>query len=298
MPMINARMEAHAAHNARQQAQNQPASTGQQPAPQPQSGQVPPAATATPTPQQGPGLPPTGLQAQLQSLNSYYEQVSGAQTQTGQGARGVGFDVNEQQFGAQSGQLAGPQQAQGSTSLNNLARSLAQSYGLPIGRGNIVDENGNFLVTPQQLADASGGQTTMGEAAAMMNQIGQAMSRQQNEQQQKLGIGAIQAGIGQIQSRGRGSLAALQSGMYQDMADLYSNQEYEAADFSFWIQKEQRDIETELQRRAEKKQKKAARIGAVTGVIMVGAGLATGNVGLVGAGAGQVSGNAAGTGWF
>lgn len=250
--------------------------------------------------QQQQGLPPTGLQQQMNSLNQLYQQVQTA----GQGVKGMGrmgFDPRQQQFAqAQEGgqELEQADLPMGSTSLDQMARNLAQRYGLPIGRGRLVDESGNFLYTPQQLADASGGSVTMGEAAAQMNYISQALTRRQNEQQQQKGIAALQAGLGQVQSRGRGSLASMMSGYYQDIADMYANQEYEAADFSYYIQKEQQMIAQELQRRQEKLQKKQARNQAIMGIGLTVAGIATGNVGLTAYGASAAVGGASGAGWF
>lgn len=277
-------------------APSAPAQQGQM-TPGAQPGQAVPSTTAAPqtTPQTG-GLPPTGLQQQLQSLNDYYSNVQQAQAPGG----GVGFDVQQQQF-QQGGGAAMPnvQQLQpGASNLESIARDLAERYGLPVGRGRLVDERGNLLVTPDQLAAASGGSETLGTAAAKLNYISQAVTREQNVQQQQKGIGAIQAGLGQVQKRGRGSLAVMMSGMYQDLADLYSNQEYEAADFSYFIQKEQMDIASELQRRQEKLAKKQARGGFLGGVIMSIAGIATGNIPMLGAGVGQATGSAGGTGWF
>lgn len=251
--------------------------------------------------QQQQGLPPTGLQQQLNSLNQFYSQVQTAGQGT-PGMGGLGFNVRGQQFGAAQAQAdQGALQDDveiGSSSLDAMARNLAQRYGMPIGRGRLVDDYGNFLVTPQQLADASGGAVTMGEAAAQMNYISGALARRQNEEQQQKGIAAIQTGLGQVQSRGRGSLAAMMSGYYQDMADLYANQEYEAADFSYYIQREQLDIQQELQRRAEKLAKKQARGQFVAGVGLTVAGIFTGNVAAVGAGVSMAGGSAGQTGWF
>lgn len=257
--------------------------------------------TPQPAQAQQQGLPPTGLQQQLASLNQFYSQVKTAgQGQKGMG--GLGFDPKAQQFGAaqaQMGQGAIEQDAEiGSTSLDAMARNLAQRYGMPIGRGRLVDDSGNFLMTPQQIADASGGSVSLGEAAAQMNYISQAVTRRQNEQQQQKGISALQAGLGQVQSRGRGSLAAMMSGYYEGIADLYANQEYEAADFSYYIQKEQLDIQQELQRRAEKLAKKQARGQFIGGIGLTVASIFTGNVAGVAAGVGMTAGSAGSTGWF
>lgn len=238
------------------------------------------------------GLPPTGLQQQLQSMNDYYANVQQAQGPGGS----VGFDVNQQQFQQGAAGLPSAQQLQpGGSNLEALAQNLAERYGLPVGRGKLVDERGNLLVTPDQLAAASGGAETMGSAAAKLNYISQAVAREQSTQAQQKGISAIQAGMGQVQKRGRGSLATMMSGMYQDLADLYSNQEFEAADFSYFIQKEKMDIAQDLQRRAEKQAKKRSRMGFITGIIGLGLAPFTGGASLAMAGGIAQAGD---TGWF
>jgi hypothetical protein len=248
------------------------------------------------------GLPPTGLQQQMNSLNQFYSQVQGAGQGT-PGMGGLGFNVRGRQFATaqlqeDQGQLQQDEGQIGSSSIDQMARNLAQRYGMPIGRGRLVDDQGNFLMTPQQRADASGGSVTLGEAAAQMNYIGQAISRRQNEEQQQKGISALQAGMGQVQSRGRGSLASMMSGYYEGIADLYANQEYEAADFSYYIQKEQLDVQAELQRRAEKLARKQARGQFVAGVGMTILSIYTGNVAGVAAGVSMAGGSAGSTGWF
>jgi len=240
------------------------------------------------------GLPPTGLQQQLNSLNQLYSGV--------QSMGRVGFDPRQQQFAQAQQQMGGAGLAEdqriGSSSLDQMARNLAQRYGLPIGRGRLVDEYGNFLMTPQQLSEASGGSVSLGEAAAQMNYISSALTRRQNEEQQQKGISALQTGLGQVQSRGRGSLAALTSGYYQDIADMYANKQYEAADFSYYIQKEQQDIARELQSRAERLAKKQARGQFIGGDGITIASLATGNVAGAVAGGSMAAGSAGSTGWF
>jgi hypothetical protein len=264
---------------------------------------IPPPNQQQPQPGQQPqqGLPPTGLQQQLASLNQFYGNVQSAHS-GGQFGGGIGYNVRSQQFGTaqaqnDNGQL-GEDMAVGSTSIDAMARNLAQRYGMPIGRGRLVDNNGNFLMTPQQIADASGGSVTLGEAAAQMNYISQAITNRKNEEQQQKGIAALQSGLGQVQSRGRGSLASMMSGYYEGIADLYANKEYEAADFSFYIQKEQLDIQAELQRKAEKLARNQARGQFVAGVGITVASLFTGNVAGVVAGAGMAGSSAGQTGWF
>lgn len=250
--------------------------------------------------QQQQGLPPTGLQQQLNSLNNLYSQTQNAGV--GQGLGGIGYNVRKQQFdaaqqqgGGELGDVAAPV---ANSNLDSIARNLAQRYGMPIGKGRLVDDNGNFLYTPEQLAEASGGSMTLGEAAANMNYISQALTDVRNEKQQKKGLATLQSGLAQINSRGRGSMAALTSGYYQDIANLQANQEYEARDFSYYIQKEQQDIAMELQRRVEKAQKKQAQGQFWTGIGTTIVGLYTGNVALIGAGAAQIGGSAGQTGYF
>lgn len=260
------------------------------------SSTVPPLQQQQPQQQGGGGLPPTGLQQQIASLNQLYGGVQGAQQ---------GFNVRQQQFGqaqAMGAQL--PQQQQtgsiGSTSLDAMARNLAQRYGLPIGAGRLVDESGNFLVTPEQLANASGGSTTIGEAAAQMNYISQALTRRQHEQQQQKGIAALQTGLGLVQSRGRGSMAGMMSGYYQGLAAAYTDPNLlpEQQDFSYYIQKEQMDIQNELQRRREKAARRAGRGQFFAGIGLTVAGILTTNPGLIAQGAGATAGGAAESGWF
>lgn len=189
------------------------------------------------------GLPPTGIDQQLATLN-------------------------QQQIGPAAGMPADQGGSIGSNNIQQLSRTLAQSYGLPIGKGNIVDENGNFLVTPQQLAQQSG--QSVGDVAASMNMVSQALNRKQNEQRQDQGRAALETGLGMVQSRGRGSLAAMQSGFYQGLADMYSNQEYEAADFSYWIQKEKDDAAAAIQQQELKASKKNDLIGGALSGASIG----------------------------
>ena len=245
------------------------------------------------------GLPQTGLQAQLQSLQSFYQQA--AQTPGGgvspQAAIQQGPLVG-QAAGAATGTAAGGRTQAGQVNIQQLAKSLAQSYGLPMGRGELIDPSGNWLVTPEQLAAASGGQESMGMAAAKMNYISQAIANAQNQQQQQKGIAALQTGLGLVQSRERGSLAAMQSGFYEGLADLYANQEHEAADFTYFIEEERFRIEQEMRRKAEKRAKKKGILGAVAGIGMAIGGFATGNIGLGVQGVSTFTGGAGEAGWF
>lgn len=232
--------------------------------------------TGTPPPQQGnfgtpqqtqQALPATGSQMQMQTLNA--QMLPAAPTAPTQGGQSVPTP---------------PPQTSGTTSLEGLAQSLAQSYGLPIGRGGLVDEQGNFLMTPEQIASASGGQETMGSAAAKMNYISQAVNKQQNAAMQQKGIAALQTGLGLVQSRGRGSAAAMQSGFYEGLADMYSNQQTDAADFTYFIQEEHLRRQEAIARKYEKAQKKKSKWGGIGAAIGGIAGALTGIPGLAQAG--------------
>lgn len=215
------------------------------------------------------GLPPTGLQQQLASINQMHAQTMGM-------GGGIGFSPQQMFFNRSGGGgMALPSMTQGfsggqtggTTSLQQMANQLARQYGLEFGRGDLFDASGNPLMTPEQIANASGGKFTMGEAAAKMGFVSDAIARYQTEQAQKKAESTLQTGIGLVQSRARGSMAALQSGLYSQMAGLYASQEYEAADFSYYIQREQQLIENELRRKAEKRAKKGSIIGSVMGAI-------------------------------
>ena len=174
-----------------------------------------------------PGLPPTALSMQMQSMNDQYQQqqqAMGAEIQTG------GPLMIDQAGRGDAGEF-------GRTSLQDMAERLARSYGLQFSRGSLVDPEGNFQMTPDQMAAQGGGD--QGLIAADMNRISQAINDRQVEQQQNKATAALQAGMGQVQQRGRGSLAAMQSNFYQQMAANYTNPNLlpEQQDFSFWIQK-------------------------------------------------------------
>ncbi len=256
------------------------------------------------------GLPPTGLQQQLQSMRQGYNQARSARVQ---GLGNIGVDVNagaaQNQQSLRSGLTGGGQAMQateaggsatpmGQTSLQALAQRLASSYGLAVGRDQLVDAQGNFNFTPDQIAGASGGADTMGTAAAKMNYIASAIQRQQQQGQANKAEAALQAGLGVTSQRSRGSMVEQQQQFYSGLANLYQNQDYEAADFSYFIQKEQMDIQAEMLRKAEKLQKKKARSGFWTGLAMTGLGIATGNYWMAAQGATTAGGSAGETGYF
>lgn len=245
------------------QQQLQPQQQQQVGAPAPGTAPPEPAPAPTPpaqTPAQG--LPPTGIDQQLATVNAQTTlQPQVAQAQAAPAAGGAAPATTTPTGGA--------------TSIQALAQNLAQQLGLPIGRGKLVDDQGNFLMTPDQVALAGGarpGYGGLGQAmsttAAKMGFISSAIANEQNRQQQRKGIAAISTGLGQVQKRGRGSLASMQSGLYQDLADLYSNQEYEAADFSYFIQQGMMNEAATRAHRARKSARKIARyqlIGSIVG---------------------------------
>ena len=246
----------------------------------------------TPQPQAAPAaqpaqpMPPTGLEQQLASIN-----------QTRRAASTMGAQIQPSNTAIPGG--GGPQQgAVGNTSLSGLAESLARSYGLALPRGDIVDNNGNFLVTPDQVASASGGRDTMGTAAAKMNYIAQALQQQQQKGELMKSEAALSSGLGLVQKRGRGSLATMQSGFYQQLSSLYQGQQHKAADFSYFIQKEQLDLQNQILARQERLAKKQARGNFVTGLGMTAIGILSGQPQLAIGGAAQAGGSAGSTGWF
>jgi hypothetical protein len=264
------------------------------------------------------GLPAGGLESQMESINAYYDKVRNASITVpsfsnvvwGGGVKGkkinIGFDPQAYEAGLLGGQgqetgVSGNRQGYGND-LNSLARKLAEAYGLDIARGQIVDEKGNLLITPDQIQAQSGGGETLGSAAAKLNYLSAAITKEQNLQQQQKGIAALQTGLGQVQKRGRGSLAAMQSGLYQDLADMYSNQEFEAADYSFFIEKERMDLAMELDRRARDVMKKRARGQLWGGVFMFAAGAMAGNWSVAAQGGAMAAGAWGDTGyedrWF
>lgn len=233
----------------------------------------------------GPGLPPTGLQQQLNSLRSSYQSAKTARIK---GFGSVGYDVQSQAkqqnkaLPGQALQATGerpPGMPAGSTSLNDLARRLASSYGLAIGRNDLVDAEGNFNMTPDQIAGASGGAETLGTAAAKMNYIASAIQKRQQSQALQKSEAALQSGLGLASQRRPGSMIEQQQQFYAGLASLYQQQDYQAADFSYFIQKEKMDIEQAMIRNAQKLAKKKAQAGFWGGLAMTGVNIAMGNYG-------------------
>lgn len=246
--------------------------------------------TAMPPPQQtrqvqgqGPAvnpLPPTGLQ----------QQAAGMRNQPQQGQQGQ--QAMQAGLGGGGAPAAPPSPGYGATSLTALARKMATSYGLPMGREDLVDAQGNFMQTPDQIAAASGGRETSGSAAAKFNLIADAIQRQQQQGQMQKSEAALQAGIGLVNQRGRGSLASLQQGYYQGLSNLYQSQQYQAADFSYFIQAERIQQAQDMLNKQLKMQKKGALGGALGGI----AGMIFGGPG--GGAIGSSVGSQIGSNWF
>lgn len=166
---------------------------------------------------------------QMRSMDQQYQQQQQQQQGGMQGANmgaGTGGPLG----------LKGRGGGHGQQGLQDMAEQMARGYGLNFSRGSLVDAQGNFMMSPDQLAGAGG---KMDVIAADMNRIAQAINDRQVEMQQDKATAALQAGAGLIQARGRGSLAALQSNFYQAMAQNYTDPNLlpEQQDFSFWIQK-------------------------------------------------------------
>lgn len=180
-----------------------------------------------------PGLPPTAVQMQMQSLRDQQMRQNPMAAQLGgMGTPGAPLGA---QMGGMGGQNVNADYAR--SSLKDLAERLAKGYGLEFQPGGLVDQTGQFLQTPDQLA----GGGSLGDTAMNMNLVAQAINERQIQSQQQKATAALQAGAGLIGKRGTGSLAAMQSGFYQAMAANYTNPNLlpEQQDFNFWIQKDQ-----------------------------------------------------------
>lgn len=251
-----------------------------------------PATTQPGQQQQDQGMPPGqgGLQPGKVQMPTTQTRALGA---TGLQQQAQAIAQNGQGLTAQAQQAPGGQmpranvQRPGQTNLNDLAENLAKNYGISLGATPLVDEQGNFNRMP------TGGQEAVG-----FQFISQAIADEQNRRQQAKAEATLQTGLGQVQQRGRGSLASMQSGMYEGLANLYASQQHRAADFSYFVQKEQLDKAEQLisrQERLAKKMGKRAMIGGIVGGV---AGFMVG--GPVGAAAGYSIGSGMGgqSGYF
>lgn len=211
------------------------------------------------------GLDPTGkTQDQLYGPSGLYTGIlSQAQAMQGTGQQASALQLMQQQQAGLSPQqqpAPPPSPTPAASSVQDLANYLAKSYGVELGRKSLVDEQGNFTRMPQGA-----------EEAAKFNYIAQAIADQQNRQQQAKSIAALQTEAGLVQSRGRGSLAALQSGTYRALAGQYNEMQYVADDFSYFIQEDFMRRQEALVRKAEKlakKRRQGAMIGAIAGGVI------------------------------
>lgn len=263
------------------------------PAPAPkQEGQQQPATQQQPsqqTPQQQQaqqGLPPTGAQRQAATI---------------------------QQQQAMAATMQQPETAplpMGQTSLQQMANRLAQSYGIPVGRQGVVDAQGNLTQAPDQLAGDMAAQQNPGRIGsqdywlsveqnlARFQMLQDAIQRQQQQQMLQKSEAALQAGLGLVGRSGRGSLSVMQQGYYQGLAQLYQQQQYEAADYSYFIQIADSKRREAIARAAASKKKKGGALGVVVGAAEIVAGVYTGNAALIGAGVGGVAGGGSDAGWW
>lgn len=186
----------------------------------------------------------------------------------------------------------------GQTSLQQLAQRLAQSYGLSLGRESLVDAEGNFNYNPEQLAEASGGQDTMGEAAAKMNYISAAIARRQQGDALKKSEAAMQAGLGLASQRRPGSMIEQQAQFYKGLSDLYQNQQYTAMDFSYYIQREHDLLQQQIYQNIQRQQTKNARANFWANVGLTVVNVVTQNWAGAAATAYGAYGSSEGTGYF
>lgn len=241
----------------------------QQQQPQPQPGGMPQAPS-------GGGML-TGLARQVQSRR--------LQAQRGMVASvGQQLQQGEAQFGIASGRAApGAQQAQPggaspTSSVNNMALQLARSYGLPIGSsGQMVDQYGNITYQPQSE-----------DEMIKLQMVSDAIYNRQVQESHARGVAAQTAGMGLVRQRGRGSLALMQSGMYQNLASLYANQEFQQADYTLMIQSEQLKRAERIQAERAREAKKSRLGGSIGSIIGGAAGLIIGGPagGMIGTGLG------------
>ncbi len=241
--------------------------------------------TSTGQTQNTQGMPPAGSippgQVQMPTAGTRTLPATGLQQQA---AAIAGNNQGLQQANQQQGMLPRANLTRpGQTNLNDLAENLARNYGIQLGATPLVDEQGNFNRMPV------GGQEAVG-----FQFISQALADEKNRRQNQKAEAALQTGLGQVQKRGRGSLASMQSGMFEALADQYASQQTKAADFSYFVQKEQLEKAEQLIARQERLAKKMGKRAMVGGIIGAAAGFMIG--GPVGAAAGYSIGSGVGGG--
>lgn len=210
-------------------------------------------------------LPQSGAMQQVEQWNQQMSQLEERyRGLTGRNYRYASASATAQLPGVPPLQEAA---MQGSSGVQGLANQLAERYGIG-GRGPIVDPSGNFTRMPNSA-----------DEAAKFQYIALALANYRAEQAQRQAVSAQQTGIGLVQSRGRGSLATLQSGAYQSLAETHRADIDRIAamqpDFSYFIEREMMDRQEALQRDMmafAKKQQKYAMIGMGIGLLLGGFG--------------------------
>jgi len=203
-----------------------------------------------------PPLPPTALQMQMSAMTQGQQRQQGA----GMQAYGAGMTTGGPSFINPMGRssTAGRQYDTARLGIRDMAEQLARNYGINFAEGTLVDPQGNFRQNPEQLAALQGGAGAQGmdmaSIAESMNYVADAINQRQLEQQQNKAGAALQTGLGLVQERGRGSLAAMQSNFFQSMAAVYTDPNLlpDQADFSYWIARD-REEEADLNREREDK---------------------------------------------
>lgn len=187
----------------------------------------------------------------------------------------------DQQGGAGTVSIGQPQGSPSGTKLQQIAQQMADNYGLQTGGKPIVDASGNMNYMPQNA-----------DQAVAMQAISQAVANEQTRAAQNRAVAAIQAGFGQFSKRGPGSLMVLQSGLYENLANMYANEEYHAADFGYFIEKEAQERQAALLRQQKKEADRKGNLSGILGVAGAVVGFKFG--GLAGAQAGYQIGTGAG----
>jgi hypothetical protein len=108
--------------------------------------------------------------------------------------------------------------------MSEYANKLAKAYGLDVGGEPIVDERGNITRTPKNEQEAM-----------QLSRLATAVSNEMNRHYEAKAMGTLQMQAGLTRSRAPGSLAALQSGAYSQMASIYANTDISAGNFDQYV---------------------------------------------------------------
>ena len=136
----------------------------------------------------------------------------------------------------------------GTTSLSEMGNYLGRLYGIDIGGQGLFDNEGTALRTPRNA-----------DEAAAFNLISQRLADEKTKASMKKAEVALQQQQGLLQRSGRGSLSAFAAGGFGQMADLYSQQQFNPTDFGYWIAKEFQEKQERLARDQMRAMKKAAK---------------------------------------